>query len=653
MAINLGNFGQQIAQAGATGVVRSVNPLGGGAAGAFDQIAAQNQQLENESIRARAANSSIAYQNTLADLHTKVKDGMASGEIKPEAAVKSFADLAKQARDDLLDGMDDKEQRVLSPVLDGLALHGEGQAQANQHAFVTDGIKAQLEGSMSGLEKMAITNPDMAIEQANILLKTQGARAGISQADQQATFDKFASTTQYQSASLQVQGTENIGELKKQRTGLSDPGTMKYLNASHRAALMNTIDSRIRELDVRHKMQKAESLGAAREVASVYLDAARQGRTVSPDLQLAAQDAKKVIRGTPAGDAVADAIDGATAAYDQTSRLHGMTFDAQQNKVQELGVLLSRESDPHKAAQLESVSSIVGAAVAKNIATYKADPFAYLEKATGESVAPLDISQDLSTQLVMRSKMAAQLSGITGLPSGLLRPAEAANIKAHLDVLPVDSQLTLLSSIYTAAPTTAQYTMAQIGKEKPIYSAIGMLASKPETAGAARLMARGNQLEGAGGNDPAMKTAPGFDNLIAGQWQKDMGGFFTGNSAAASSALAFTRSTYMALAERDGKTFLGDEMIDRKRWNEAVAIATGSAPDFKYNGYRVIPPYGMPEDIFAAKAKSALNKTLSGMQDAGKRADLIDDAKLVLGSKSGEYIAIHGATPFATIMVTP
>ncbi len=264
-------------------------------------------------------------------------------------------------------------------------------------------------------------------------------------------------------------------------------------------------------------------------------------------------------------------------------------------------------------------------------------------------VPPLDLHGNLSEQLAGRSSVAAQLSGVTGVPAGLLRPQEAQQIKQQLDTLPVESQLNLLASIQKAAPATAPYTMQQIGAQHPIYQAIGLLANDPSTRAAAALIARGNQLNGAGQNDKSIKLAPGFDGLIQQRWSKQMGTFFQGNAQASSDALSFARSAYLALAERDGKNYLGDEALDTKRWNEAVKVATGGVIEF--NGYKTVPPYAMSEKTFSSKATSAMTAALAGVTDPTKKRDLLGEAKLTNGSQPGQYLMRIGNDIIGTIQV--
>lgn len=753
MAINLGNFGQQVAGGQVNSPIQSVDPSGN-AGQIIAGVMQQKAQQEEESTRARLANQAIDYQNQLQAIHVGVVDGMRDGVINPEDATKTYNEKAQEASQAMLDGLSGHEQRIFAPVLQGYALRGTGQMMQAQDSYVTDGIHAQLSASLTGLDKLSVTNPEGAIQQAKILLDNQGPKAGLSQEEQQITFDKFASTAQYQNAGLGIQANTSIAQLKQQRRDLSDPDTLKYLNSQHRTALMNQIDSRVRELDTTHKLNQAEAMGGAREIAAFYLQAADNGQPVSPDLQLAAQNAKAVLGTTPAGKLVANRIDGAMAAYDQVSRLYGMSFAAQEAKVAELytriskignnpklpsdgivqagnidihsrpvvknsdgtistvrsmsfqdekggpeiliptvsddGKILSNKeaidlyrkngkflgkfatpeaatnyaqalheqqsseyggngSQLHQAAQLQQVADRVASASNRNVQLYKSDPFAYYEKITGEVIAPLDLGGNLPEQLAARSSTAAKLAGVTGVPAGLLRPSEAAQLKASLDTMPVDRQLSTLAAIQQAAPVTAKYTMAQIGAQKPIYQAVGLLANDPATRPAAALIARGNQLDGAGPNDKSIKLATGFDQMIQQRWAKEVGTFFQGNAQASSDALSFARASYLALAERDGKNYLGDEGLDRKRWDEAVKTATGGIVQF--NGYKTIPPYGMDQKIFQTKATGALQAALVGVTDPDKRKDLINDSRLVGGNQPGQYLAMYGNKIIATIQV--
>lgn len=244
-------------------------------------------------------------------------------------------------------------------------------------------------------------------------------------------------------------------------------------------------------------------------------------------------------------------------------------------------------------------------------------------------LGPLDPGDaaGFQAELAHRQDVAAHVAGVYIPNPTPFTPGEAQAFGRMLNSAPVGQQLSLLASLRRGLSDDRTYrtALSQIRPDAPELAQAGALQAKqPEfnsygtpdaiaPAVAAETILRGsaalhpsaaNKKEDGIGHTPIMPD----DKQIEQAFIDKVGDAFAGDFDGMKQALQSVRYYYAGAAIKDGAMVGQDKSPDSKRLEQAIDAVTGGVA--KVNGHQVIKPYGMPDDVFAARFAAARDETL-------------------------------------------
>jgi hypothetical protein len=220
-------------------------------------------------------------------------------------------------------------------------------------------------------------------------------------------------------------------------------------------------------------------------------------------------------------------------------------------------------------------------------------------------------------------------------------------------VMPADDRVALLKTLRGAVADDRAYAtlLNQLRPDSPVTVLAGNIAAVGGTARIgnenistdkiASRLARGEDLLNPRGADKKSDgTKSGFpmpkETDMRSKWAETVGKAYAGYPDAESHAYQAYRAYYAARASEKG---LSDGEADDDIQLEAIDAATGGIASMDPNGlnnsYKLIMPYGMPQDVFANKA--AVLWKQSGPAN-GYTKTSIDDLRLIPTGENGRYV---------------
>ena len=251
------------------------------------------------------------------------------------------------------------------------------------------------------------------------------------------------------------------------------------------------------------------------------------------------------------------------------------------------------------------------------------DPISYAAQ-SGYAVKSINWSnpQQAASELANRMAVSDQLTQKFGTPSTLLTSDEAKGLSKTFDAMPAKSALELMDTLHKNVDSNSyQMAMQQLHKDSPVTALAGSLYGVNETyqeshwfGGPTALQVNGKQaaeyvlkgeriLNPTKGDKSENGTPPKLfeanESAFKTSFDAATNGAFAGNPTAASNTYQAVRAAYAAICAEKGNLGGGIDKINPESFDKALSLVTGGV--VKNNGKYVIPPYGMPEDVFKDK----------------------------------------------------
>jgi hypothetical protein len=275
-------------------------------------------------------------------------------------------------------------------------------------------------------------------------------------------------------------------------------------------------------------------------------------------------------------------------------------------------------------------------------------------------------TQGFEAELANRQQIASQVTGLYLPRPTPFTPGEAKAFGQMLDESPVSQKLSLLASMRRGLTDDGTYRagLQQIRPDSPETAVMGVLAAKQSNQGYYGTStdyvppATGAELIGEGSTilrpDKAEKSATGpsrnlympNEGLLEQAFANQVGDAFRGDPTGTDAKMAYNlfRFAYAGLAARDGAILAdGDKTPDSSRVTAAINAALGgvytwSGPGSSSSKHAVVKPYGMPDDVFAARFAYARDEAL---RRAGYASWLDDAGAVAQGASAGAASALY------------
>ncbi|MDG0856366.1 hypothetical protein [Roseateles puraquae] len=482
----------------------------GAALDAITQQTAEQRRLEQLAEDANKARGLAATGEAKIRLHDTMRslsDRILRGDVDGVAALGEWDNARTQITSDLTKELPGHiAERVGAQIkLDAseLASTGIGRAVETRQREVT---RADLNTSLEGFERDALTDRGKAMTLAGAAISTLGASAGYGPDDQQKLLQGFRETT-----------AANMAE-QRLLASSRDPAKLDAFEQQLRGEDFNDLSPHIRErFEVRIENKRA-ALQHAAEVAQRRLEAARARRLTE------AEHAVRAVESIVDGGGIAD---DATLAKAQTAAMGTPWADVLKSTVQQaasrsaFGSLSPMQQDrallqlraklnqtganPHQMKQLQQLESIR----TRTREQVDRDPLAWgVQSRLLPEVAPLPMTSlpDLVQGLTQRTSQAATVSAQLQRPVSPLLASEAQLLGESLGRLPADQKKTWLRGLAGVLPPDQQRALAGQLKDQDGALALAMHAgSLPKTAN----------------GDPMDLILRGHDAVASGRIKKD------------------------------------------------------------------------------------------------------------------------------------
>lgn len=281
-----------------------------------------------------------------------------------------------------------------------------------------------------------------------------------------------------------------------------------------------------------------------------------------------------------------------------------------------------KEGSPDFAREQKQYEELAEAA--QHVQTVREkDPISYAAQ-SGYAVKRINWGnpQQAAAELSNRMAVSDQLTQKFGTPSTLLTSNEAKGLSQTFDAMPAKSALELMDTLHKNVDSNSyQMAMQQLRKDSPVTGLAGSLYGVDETyqeshwlGGKTTLQANGKQaaeyvlkgeriLNPTKGDKSENGTPPKLfeanESTFKTSFDDATNGAFAGNPTAASNTYQAVRAAYAAICAEKGDLGGGTDKINPESFNKALSLVTGGVVE--HNGKYVIPPYGMPEDMFKDK----------------------------------------------------
>src|SRR5574343_800934 len=617
MAINLGNYGQEVVQGKLTaqqpdiGIGREVAQLGA----QMSQYAAQEiATLQSARVGKMLADQGIAAHK----IKLKLYDDQRMGAVKSEEVASEYTKRMDEYRATVLDTQDETIKRIAAPAMEQYSVKSQADVLSAQQEFIRQNVTVNMKGTVDGLLSTGYLYPVGAVEQIKTVVGMLGAKSNLSPEQLQMYSAGAAQNVYVSSEHYKINNSKDAAKLREDAKLWDDTSYLPdVFDPDTRVALQKTMLAKADHLD-------HAALANQRAAISQQSDEYRQmiqivgtgtGVPVSPEILTRAEIMAR--QDHPLAKPLSDSI----KAYESASALNGASLAAGQDLIAAQANFAKTAATPDKRDEAFARYDAMVKVHNQNLAAYKQlGAYGYYTAKTGEVVPPINFNTDMQgmvAQFAERKKLAAKVESRTGFATGLLNDDEAKTFGELVKTLPPSRVVDMVAAINAAAPERASATFETIGKNvAPVYAAIGMAVKQQArtTSGAdvATLLARGEWAQSQpffdsikptktqGGTGESIETAKGrvFDDVTGGLFSTD------GASDAESRKLAVDLATraYYALKEKSGSF---NNELDEDLFKQAVKVTMG--PIYKFNGKQTIAnSYYMGEQRFSNNARNAL-----------------------------------------------
>ncbi len=251
--------------------------------------------------------------------------------------------------------------------------------------------------------------------------------------------------------------------------------------------------------------------------------------------------------------------------------------------------------------------------VGKNRKLMADEPLRYLTERTGQAFHPLSpamlqqggnaVAHELQNRLSSLSGLRKTTGGRTDLK--LFSKDESDQIGKALADAPVGAQGAMLGLLRSAINDQRAYadTVRQVAKDDPVLAYAGIAQGRNLTTTNGRalsdLLLEGRAIVRDGSFK--MPTEKAGSTSMQQTFSEYVGNAIEpGASSAREDTFKAASAVYAKLAKDAGKT---DGSLDTGLYEQAVRLVTGGVVE--HAGYKTIPPYGMGDDVFNDRARSA------------------------------------------------
>jgi hypothetical protein len=631
--INLGNFGLSST---APAPLPNIEPEYQAAQRLGESLVStgyQAGQMRQQAAAATASNNLLDHQLAIEQQVETVRDGLATGTIKPEDARAQF----------------DKGVATLQPPLvdhltpEASAAYSRGaQRVVGEAGFKIDGLidvahrqnfKDQFTSGLDKLGKLANlpgANVDAIIAQGQTFAPV-GRAAGVSPTEVDTAIQNWTDQTRYnQAVNAAINVTDSMKGLKALQRELSakDGYYTDKLDGTKRNAVLAQVTNRIDVLQNRldHLADRRE---ADAQRAMYEIDRQISTGVPAPPEQMANWAAR--VSGTSFAADFGDVLKDQNEIQDVLRLPPAQQISFVQDKAAKIDQSGGTVREQANLARLTQ-------AVTKNVNTMQQAPLLFNAQRTGQDVEALDWSQMLvpgsndvfAKQLSARETTIATMQkqyGPTVLNRPLL-PQEAASLAGALTNATADQSVSMFGALRNAAGDDSTYNaiMAQIAPDSPVKASAGLIASRQRdvtlkrnwiasdvlatSPDVARTMLRGEAIINPTKSDKAQDGHPKLGLYLPDQaplqaaFADAVGDAFAGRSGAAEIAFQNVKAYYVGKADAAGRLAANAQDVDSKILQEAITATLGQVVDYNGNG-RVVAPWGMDKSTFENSVQRA------------------------------------------------
>lgn len=643
----------------------------------------QREQAENEALaRAKAANAllddEVQIKATTEALQQRVQTGDLDWRKAREEAEKAFTSLKVAP----VEGLAPDDAERMQGGIKRNRMAGDLAVKAIADTARRSEFRGQFDAALDSLGKLAnapgadITKINGDAEAFTQLAREAGVEPAVIQARIQGFKDRNWTNQATQRAIVSRDNVEGLNQLEHDLTA-ADGFYADKLDTDKRNAILSQVTvakGRI-EAKTQHDADKREA-AAGRAVTAMQ---AQASTGVPPPIDALTKWSDQV-KGTSYEDEFRDMLKGEA----EVQAILNKPPAEQQAYLQ--AVRARQQTEGATVAQQGNLKRLE-TAVETNLKQLRDSPLVFYANRTGRTVAPLDMQAlasgniaALQAQIGERMTTLATIRKQFGQEAGSapLLPQEASALSSALAKAPPATAVQLYGTLSRAIGDPGAYraAMQQIAPDSPVRALAGLVyaqqrstmlpqpgifsgAVKASSGDIAQTMLAGEELlnrskadkgsDGKGGAFP-MPPPKEFADAVAGK----LGDVFAARPGAYETSLQAVRAYYAGTASKAGDV-TGE--LDDDRLDEAVRAVLGAPVDVNDNG-KVLPPWGMDEDVFEDKLDTVWAQVQAQLP-AGVSTDFGDyglrqrgDGVYYVVGAGGEFLSGKNGQPIQ-LRVTP
>lgn len=596
MAINLGNFGNVIAQP-AQRTVQGADLTLGNALQAFGKMAGDIAIKEKREMdQAEGVRKQAEFEVEATTILNDTQERLRAGDIRADEAETYFGDRINELRNFKLQGVNTALKNQLGAAFEQGAARYRIRARDLQAGFVQEGQRVELMKTQEQLERLALTDPEGAKAQWNTVLDTIGVRV-LDPTRVQELRQGFKERTTFNSIASRLESTNSIAGARQIEQQLTNPDFMPDLTPENRLQLRNAAESKRRELKAEADRIRRENEARANEQASLYVNIISSGLPLTPELR------SEISRFTAGGGRAGRAVSQTLRTYDDVRTQQLKPISEQAAELQKLRQQVEAESNPQRRLELQNRLGTLSQSYQRGVERFRNDPLVAYAEVTGSQLPQIDLgsSQGFLASIKQRADFAASARGMTGQPVNLLTRSEAETFANTFKTMTTAQQADMLRSIRVAGGDSAAMSLA--GSLNQVDRGLGFAAYHAAKRGqtnagrqTASIILQGAKSE--------IRLKPTMLDTLRAELMKTTGTAFRGNSAAFDDYLHGAALAYRALSE-DAGDFSGE--FNRGRVRSAISISIGTSP-VEVGGSTVIPPVGANTSRFVQQMQNGISR---------------------------------------------
>ena len=591
--------------------------------------AAQAEQLR----RSRMAVKAAEFKNGLTAIGMGLDEEANAGSLKADEIGATYETRSGEYAADFLAGMSPKDRPDMQGATDLYRATYADNISVMQRKAVAGQSVGEYRKGFDTYKARALLSPDNIGESlAGVEQLSQILNPYIAPGDRAVLVAKDKNELVKDALLSSIQNITKPSDLKALRGQLYTEGVFPDLVDGH-PQVVNSIDSRIREIDAGIKAARNEWEISVRERMSLIGDAASDGR-VSSATQLEYDDLLKTTKGSKYYPAV-KVLGETLSARIEVSRL---PIAGQMEAARRARADSTAATGAADESRRQNKAEAIERQVAANKAAIDSNAWQYALDVHGIEAPPLDLNGNITQQLKSRQPIARKVQAVTGKNPGLFQPGEVPYVRDNLDKLSAHDQGQFFAGFNSVDETTRNATLAEIGKVDPVKMVAGMqiaLGHKTKTGADVGVMI----LEGQGYLQRKEVDFPkDTDKLITKTVNAAVSGALSDNPADYAAVEPAVRAVLASKSKGSLSINRAYTVADIK---SAISIVTGGITP--YNNRPTLMPYGMSEGDFAQKAPVAVANKLLSLGYSGEEANKLRESVVLRPAKlPGEYFLFIG-----------